>query len=549
MGFFLKGENMEIKKITKLWRTIQKALEYAENIINTVREPLIVLDGDLKIVSASRSFYETFKVKPEETEGQFIYNLGNRQWNIPRLRHLLEDILRKNTSFDSFEVEHNFPYVGKRIMLLNARRIPPPPVKPRLMLLAIEDITEREKIKEKLKELYGKLLKSSKRLRKLAFRDSHTGLYNHHYFIDIVESEFSRAKRESTPLSVTLMDIDYFKSINDLYGHQFGDVILKQFGEKLKKIVRRHDTAIRYGGEEFIIVSSGTIRKEALILAKRFLRIIDSCNFGDKEHKIKLRVSAAVCSYPEDLMVNATDFINIADKILSKAKEDGGDRVYSLVDLGKTAKPAGGKESLIVKMLSGKIEKLTKRGNQSVVEAILAFAKTIEAKDHYTGQHVENTIRYATKVAEEIGLSKREIEIIKKAAILHDLGKIGISGKLLRKAGKLTKKEFKEVKKHPVIGASILGHVHFLHDVIPAIIHHHEWWNGKGYPEGLKGEAIPIEARVIAIADVYQALTSNRPYRRAYTKKKAIDIVKKGSGTQFDPKIVNAFLKVLKNKK
>jgi len=539
---------MRIKKIAKLWRTIQKALEYAENIINTVREPLIVLDGDLKIVSASRSFYETFKVKPEETEGQFIYDLGNRQWNIPKLRHLLENILSKNTSFDNFEVEHNFPHVGKRIMLLNARRIPPPPVKPRLMLLAIEDITERERVKEKLKELYSKLLKSSKRLRKLALTDSHTGLYNHHHFIDIIETEFSRAKRESTPLSAILMDIDYFKSINDLYGHQFGDMVLKQFGRKLKKVVRRYGTAIRYGGEEFIIVSPGTTRKEVLILAKRFLRIINSCNFGDRERKIKLRVSAAVCSYPEDLMVNATDFINIADKILSKAKEDGGDRVYSLVDLGKTAKPAGGKESLIVKMLSGKIEKLTKRGNQSVVEAILAFAKTIEAKDHYTGQHVENTIRYATKVAEEIGLSKKEIEIIKKAAILHDLGKIGISGKLLRKAGKLTKKEFKEVKKHPVIGAGILRHVHFLHDVIPAIIHHHEWWNGKGYPEGLKGEAIPVEARIIAIADVYQALTSNRPYRRAYTKKKALDIIKKGSGTQFDPKIVNVFLKVLKNR-
>ena len=539
---------MGIKKIAKLWRTIQKALEYAENIINTVREPLIVLDGNLKIVSASRSFYETFKVKPEETEGQFVYDLGNRQWNIPKLRHLLEDILSKNTSFDDFEVEHNFPHVGKRTMLLNARRIPPPPVKPLLILLAIEDITEREKVKKKLKELYGKLLKSSKKLRKLAFTDSHTGLYNHHYFIDIIETEFSRAKRESTPLSVVLMDIDYFKSINDVYGHRFGDMVLRQFGKKLKKAVRRHDTAIRYGGEEFLIVSPGTTGKEILILTKRFLRVINSFNFGDREHKIKLRVSAAVCSYPEDLMINTADFINIADKIVSKAKEDGGDRAYSLIDLGKTAKLARGKESLIVKILSGKIEKLTKRGNQSVVEAILAFAKTIEAKDHYTGQHVENTIRYATKVAAEIGLSKREIEIIKKAAILHDLGKIGISGKLLRKARKLTKKEFKEVKKHPVIGAGILRHVHFLHDVIPAIIHHHEWWNGKGYPEGLKGEAIPVEARIIAIADVYQALTSNRPYRRAYTKKKALDIIKKGSGTQFDPKIVNVFLKVLKNR-
>ncbi len=136
---------------------IQDAREYAESIINAVHEPLIVLDGDLKIISVSRSFYEVFKVKPEETTGQFIYNLGNRQWDIPKLRELLEEILPQSTSFDNFEVEHNFPSIGKRIMLLNARQIPRSQGKPHIILLAIEDITESKRILDGLHEKIDQL--------------------------------------------------------------------------------------------------------------------------------------------------------------------------------------------------------------------------------------------------------------------------------------------------------------------------------------------------------------------------------------------------------
>jgi PAS domain S-box-containing protein len=129
-------------------RTVQDAREYAGSIVETLREPLIVLDADLKVISANRSFYQTFKTKPEETEGKLVYDIGNQQWNIPKLRELLEEILPKNTSFDNFEVEHDFPHLGKRIMLLNARLVPQPPAKPRIMLLAIEDITERKQVEQ-----------------------------------------------------------------------------------------------------------------------------------------------------------------------------------------------------------------------------------------------------------------------------------------------------------------------------------------------------------------------------------------------------------------
>jgi len=136
---------------------VQDAREYAESIINAVHEPLIVLDGNLKLISANRSFYDVFKVKSEETTGQLIYDLGDRQWDIPKLRELLENILPKSVSFDNFEVEHDFPSIGKRTMLLNARQITRPPGKPSIILLAIEDITESKKILDGLHEKIGQL--------------------------------------------------------------------------------------------------------------------------------------------------------------------------------------------------------------------------------------------------------------------------------------------------------------------------------------------------------------------------------------------------------
>jgi len=141
-----------VTDLNQIEQTVQDAREYAENIVDTVREPLIVLDADLKVISANRAFYQTFKTKPEETEGQLVYNIGNQQWNIPKLRKLLEEILPKNTAFDNLQVEHDFHHIGKRTMILNARRIPQPPAKPRIMLLAIEDITKRRKVEEELRK-------------------------------------------------------------------------------------------------------------------------------------------------------------------------------------------------------------------------------------------------------------------------------------------------------------------------------------------------------------------------------------------------------------
>ncbi len=412
-------------------------------------------------------------------------------------------------------------------------------------------VKTKEQLKEEARILRRELSKTNRKLKQVSLIDSSTGLYNYRYLQDIIEAEFHRAKRYVHSLAVIMLDIDYFKSINDVYGHRFGDLVLKQFAKQLKRMVRRYDIVIRFSGEEFVIVSPGTDRSRALILAQRLLEALNLYNFGNKEHTVKMKLSLAVVSYPEDKITQGFDLINISDQILDKVKECGGNRIYSSIDI-KTNKPPvleKGEESAQVELLKSKIDRVTRKAHQSLIEAISAFAKTIELKDHYTGEHVENTVQYVTGITKELDLPRGETELIKQAAMLHDLGKIGISENILLKKSKLTKKEFEEIKKHPQIAVDILRPIQFLHGLIPFIFYHHERWDGKGYPSGIKGEDIPLGARIIAIADVYQALTSQRPYRKAYSKKKAIQIIKNGSGTQFDPRIVNVFLKILQEER
>jgi diguanylate cyclase (GGDEF)-like protein/PAS domain S-box-containing protein len=404
----------------------------------------------------------------------------------------------------------------------------------------VRDLSAPKQIELELKAVNDQLVRSNQKLKDLAITDAHTGLFNHRYLEEVLDKTFLHAKRQGSELSLVMLDLDYFKSINDVYGHRFGDLVLKQFSAQLKKMVRRSNSVIRYGGEEFVIVAPDTGKSGAMRLGHRILDTIGISSFGDKYATIKLKISLAVVSYPEDGFIKPMDMLERAEQILNKAKESGGNRLCCVQDLKVEQKPGN---HASITYLKEKMERLNKRANQGLIEAIFAFAKTIEMKDHYTGEHVEQTVHFATMIAESMNLSKEEVLRIRQAAILHDLGKIGISEQILQKPSKLTSKEFKEIKKHPLIGVDIIRPIHLLHDIVPLIMYHHERWDGKGYPEGLSGEDIPVGARIIALADTYQALISNRPYRKAYGRKEAKEIIQRLSGTQFDPVLVNVFLK------
>jgi diguanylate cyclase (GGDEF)-like protein/PAS domain S-box-containing protein len=297
-------------------KRLQDALEYSDAIIATVREPLLVLNKELRIITANRSFYQTFHVSPEETEKQLIYDVGNRQWDIPGLRELLENILSKNTSFEDFEVEHDFESVGRRTMLLNARKIYRETNHSEMILIAIEDITERKKAQEQLK-LH-------------ALMDGLTGIANRRHFDNTLDLEWRRAMRSAKPLSLIMIDIDFFKNYNDLYGHLAGDSCLQKIADTIKASLRRAGNFVaRYGGEEFAVILPDTDTEGAYLFAESLREKIENINMEHKHSKISssVTISQGVATTIPKKNSAQDELISLADKALYKAKQEGRNRV------------------------------------------------------------------------------------------------------------------------------------------------------------------------------------------------------------------------------
>lgn len=403
-------------------------------------------------------------------------------------------------------------------------------------------ITIKKALKMQKLSLDNKELLS--RLKELSLKDPLTGLHNYRYLRERLSAEFKRAKRYILPISAVMLDIDYFKSINDIYGHQYGDAILKELSHLLINATRSIDVVIRYGGEEFLILLPDTNKEGAVIFGSRLLNMLTEHIYDHRGNKIKLKMSMGITSFPEDNVNSESGFLDAADEALRNAKEIGGNRVSvykNSVKNGVDALSKKGAKDNIAK-LKQKLFKMEHRVNRTLLESIYAFAKTIEAKDYYTAEHAENTVSIAIGIGKALKLSEIEIGNLEHAAILHDLGKVGIPDNILHKKSKLTKKEYDIIKKHPQIGAEIIRSVHFLNEVVPSILHHHERYDGLGYSSGLKGKEIPLGARIIAVADVYQALISDRPYRKAYSKKDALKIIQESASTHLDPEVVKAFL-------
>ena len=354
--------------------------------------------------------------------------------------------------------------------------------------------------------------------------DELTGLFNRRHFEERLKEEIGRHSRYGDVFSLLLLDLDNFKTYNDVYGHPSGDVLLSQIGKIIKSSIRDADQAFRYGGDEFVIILPHTTVEYAHVVADRVRETIA----GEMEKKgIAVTCSIGLACYTSD-GVMAGELVTVADTALYFAKRTGGNRVY-----------------LSSKILAEPLEDAGIYARRNGLSAIYALVSAVEAKDPYTYGHSKRVSSYAVALAEAIGLSPEEVSRVSTAALLHDIGKIGVSDKVLNKKGKLTKEDCEAIKSHPRLGATIVGNVPNLVPCVSSILHHHERWDGAGYPDGLKSEQIPIEARILAIADSFEAMTAARPYRPAFCAEKVLKELRRGAGSQFDPQLVAVFIGIV----
>ncbi|MDD3295777.1 MAG: diguanylate cyclase [Candidatus Omnitrophica bacterium] len=404
------------------------------------------------------------------------------------------------------------------------------------------------KVLTSVRQLYkarDELTKKEEQIQKMTLVDPLTGCYNWRYFLNRLSQEISRSRRYLYSVSFVGIDIDNFRQINEIYGVKVADQVTKDLVALLNRTLRKEDVLCRWRGDEFFIIAPHIESKNGYRMAARIRNKINSYKFKYRNLTISIKASIGVTSSPEDSLFNARDIVGALNRCLVLAKRKGGNTIV-LHSESKFKFIRKEKDKANVVDLRGKIEKMNVLMTRDFLEMIYGFARAIEAKDSYTGKHVEYTAVLAEEIANSLKLSKSEVENIKHAAVLHDLGKVGIDGSILSKKGSLTAKERNIIKTHPSIAAGILKDIHSLRGAVPAILYHHERYDGKGYPLGLKGEEIPLSARIVSVADVYQALISDRPYRKGFSRKEAIRIVKSESGKQFDPKIVKIFEKVVK---
>ena len=350
------------------------------------------------------------------------------------------------------------------------------------------------------------------RLRELAEHDPLTGLRNRRGF------EQGLAGRRA----LLICDLDHFKRVNDTLGHPAGDDVLCRFADLLRACTREDDAAIRLGGEEFALVLSDVGEREALAVAERLRREV-AAEFRDFPVGISVSVGIADAAAGDDpeLLVRA------ANRALFAAKRLGRDRC--VVHHADT-----------LAMLHALADD---RAGDQLAAAVL-LAETLDLRDVATARHSETVGRYAEWIAHELGLSPVQVERVRVAGVLHDIGKLGISDAVLLKPRGLEPREWDEIRRHPELGARILEHAN-LRDVAGWVLAHHERLDGAGYPRGLEGDDIPLEGRILAVADAYEAMTADRPYRRALDPDEARAELRAGAGTQFDERVVDAFLRAL----
>jgi diguanylate cyclase (GGDEF)-like protein len=409
-----------------------------------------------------------------------------------------------------------------------------------------------------------------------AITDGLTGVKTHRFFMEALSSEWKRSSRAGRSFALVLMDLDRFKFVNDFYGHLEGDLVLQRVGQILETNCRRSDVVARYGGDEFVILMPETTMEQARQLSSK-LRGWVAADPLLREKNIS--ASFGIASYPLHGS-SPQELIQVADASMYLSKHQGGNTV-STADRVDPNEAKRWKRDVLEAYLGVTLKRLFATGPdafdeiyqrlrqfsdslpateasevksvdgpsalpQSILETVTSLAYAIDAKDQYTQGHSQKVSAYAALLAEAIGMGEAEVEEIRLGAVLHDVGKVGIPEQILNKNGPLNPEEWETMKTHVTYGGRLLEPLRPLARIRQMVLHHHEFFDGSGYPEALSGKTIPLGARIVTIADSYDTITSDRSYKKGRTAEQALSELERCAGTQFDPELVEAFVRTMR---
>ncbi len=468
----------------KIWRVTQ------DRILGSIEDAVFAIENSGHIVKINKSGYGILKFdesidNKEKINLEYILDKISSLIVNGRQRKKFLEILTSTKSVNykediEFNINGKREYYKVKISPVtdNFKR-----VLGRLLILA--NITP---IKEKENQLYFQ-----------SYHDKLTGIYNRLYF----EEELIRLNtKRQFPLSIIIGDINGLKLINDAYGHDKGDEVLKKIADLLKKNLRHEDILSRWGGDEFAIILPKTDKQDAI---KIISRIKESC-LDHSTSTMPLNISMGF-AVKKNSRKKINDIIKQAEDIMNE---------YKLLE------------------------------NESARSSIiLSLKKALEERDYETEEHAMRMASLSLLLGNKLKLNYNELNELKLLAILHDIGKISISDNIILKPGKLTPEEWEIIKKHPEVGYRLAKSSRDLEQIATGILYHHERWDGKGYPEGLKGKKIPVISRIVSIADAFDAMTNDRPYRKALSRCVAIEEIKREAGAQFDPDMAKLFIEIL----
>jgi len=372
--------------------------------------------------------------------------------------------------------------------------------------------------------------------------DRLTGVANRPSLLAALFNEVERANRYERPLSVAFVDIDHFKAVNDTYGHAAGDEVLRGVAETIRENLRATDMVGRYGGEEFMLILTETEVEDGAQLTEKLRGLVERKRFAvEGNQALGVTISIGIAGgYGRSLRVDP--LVRDADAAMYSAKSLGRNQTYIFAEPDDDARVPRAPISNDGRARALEVGRVAREA------ATAALTSAIAPLPHYGGQPSALIASIVVEVARQFDLPESDVDRLKIAALLHDVGKVAVPEKILGKPSALTSAEWRTVVQHPRIGQVILEQAAALRDSVPIILHHHERYAGHGYPYGLRGSEIPLGARIVAVADAYDAMVNDRPYKRAISHADAVAELRRHAGTQFDPEVVEIFCDLYANR-